>query len=351
MKKYSLLGLCSVFLLPLLAFAHEVYVLDPTVIKESILEPRFAMLPVLFSHVGEFLFWGSIGVSLVISIFIFSIARGAEKFFSPTFIKLRPWAYTIGRVTIGLSFIAASVYKANYGPELPLETLYGSFTLFVRALLACIGICITVGVFVRSSASIALIFFGISIYVYGWYMLTYLSYLGEIIVLLLGNHLLSDSKDKTAPQNTAVSWWSSLRARFAPYSFLMLRIMFGISLIYSALYAKFWYNNLALAVAQNPLADHFYGIAYYLGFEPHFLVLGAGVVELVLGLFFVLGIEIRFTALFIEFWLILSLFYFGETVWPHIMLIGIPIMFILYGYDEYSLEGKFFKKGDLEPVL
>jgi hypothetical protein len=81
------------------------------------------------------------------------------------------------------------------------------------------------------------------------------------------------------------------------------------------------------------------------------LVLGAALIELLIGTFYVLGIEIRWTSIFLLFWLSLSLWYFGEAVWPHIILIGIPIAFILHGYDRYSLEGWFFKKRRLEPVL
>jgi len=125
-----------------------------------------------------------------------------------------------------------------------------------------------------------------------------------------------------------------------------MRVAFGVSLIYASVYAKIMHNNLALAVTA-----HYPGMVAFFGFEPHFLVLGAAIIEIVLGLFFILGIEIRFTSLFILFWLSLSLWYFGESVWPHIILIAIPLAFVCYGYDRYSLEGLFFKKNGREPVL
>ena len=78
---------------------------------------------------------------------------------------------------------------------------------------------------------------------------------------------------------------------------------------------------------------------------------GFTLIEMVIGLFFVLGIEIRFTSLFLLFWLSLSLVFFGETVWPHIVLIGIPLAFIFHGYDRYSVEGRFFKKAGREPIF
>jgi|CXWL01.1.fsa_nt_gi uncharacterized membrane protein YphA (DoxX/SURF4 family) len=345
-------ALVGVFCTPLLAFAHEVYVLDATAILDAIATPRFSLLAVLTSHLGEFLFWASVSVTIVILVFIFSIARFAEKFFSPTFERIRPWAFVVSRITVGLSFLAAAFYQANYGPELPLVDTFGNLAPLATAVLVLIGTCITMGIFVRTAAFIAFAFYIISIYFNGFYMLTYVSYLGEILVLiLLGTHLSHKTPSKGFARNVFSRTFEKFRAKFAPYSFLILRVAFGISVMYSALYAKFWYNNLALAVAANPLADHFYSLAHYLGFEPHFLVLGAGIIELAAGFLFVLGIEIRFLALFLEFWLILSLFYFGESVWPHLMLFGIPIAFFLYGYDKYSLEGRYFKKGRLQPVL
>jgi uncharacterized membrane protein YphA (DoxX/SURF4 family) len=153
-------------------------------------------------------------------------------------------------------------------------------------------------------------------------MLTYANYLGEIILLLTVGF-----------------------KKIKPYGFLILRVLFGTALIYTSFYAKILYSNLALMTVTK------YNLTNYLHFEPHFLVLGAACVEILIGLFFILGIEIRATAIFLLFWLTLSLMFFGEVVWPHIILIGIPIAFFFYGYDKYSIEGYFFKKGDAEPVL
>jgi len=177
-------------------------------------------------------------------------------------------------------------------------------------------------------------------------MFTYLNYLGEIILLLiLGSHRIGVHTKKHDARETN-HFLQRLKERFAPYAFLTLRIAFGTSLIYASLYAKVFHNQLALAVA-----DAYPSLVHFFGLEPHFLVLGAAIIEILIGTFFILGIEIRFTALFLLFWLSLSLWYFGEVVWPHIILIGIPIAFICYGYDAYSLEGRIFKRNGREPVL
>ncbi len=91
------------------------------------------------------------------------------------------------------------------------------------------------------------------------------------------------------------------------------------------------------------------GIVFH--FEPLFIVLGACIVELLIGAFFIFGIEIRHTVLFFLFWLFLSLLYFGEAVWPHLVLVGVLLSLFCHGYDKLSLEGYYFKRDKREPVF
>jgi len=330
------------FLLPLVASAHEVYVLTPGEIQNDLRMPSFSEWQVIFTNVHEFMFWAFISFLVVTTIFCISIFRPFERWLAPLFARLRPYAAPIARITVGLSFLAAAYYGATYGPELPIASTFGAYAPAIRILLVCMGVLIISGFYVRLAAVAALVLFSIAVYFHGIYMLTYTNYLGEIIVLLiLGHH-----RGETRHYNE-----SALAKFFAPYSFALLRVAFGISLLYASFYAKILHNNLALQVATLPLAGHKYGVAHYLGFEPHFLVLGAAIIEIVIAMFFILGIEVRWTSIFLLFWLSLSLSYFGEVVWPHVILIGIPIAFICYGYDTYSLEGYFFKDGAREPVL
>jgi uncharacterized membrane protein YphA (DoxX/SURF4 family) len=352
MKKY--LALLTAFVLPLIpafASAHEVYVLSSNQIVVDTTEAPFNMLSVATANLHSFLFWGFVAVLTVFLVFGISVVRPLERLLAPLFVKLRPYAPAVARITVGLGFITASFYQATFGPELPLAANYGPYAGLIALILAVMGTLIVIGFWARAAAVVALILFGISTYLHGWYMLTYSNYFGEILVLLLiGSHRLS--------VHSLMGWgerFSSSYHYFAQkvehLAFPILRITFGISLIYASAYAKIFHNNLALQVASLPLAGHPYGLSHYFGMEPHFLVLGAAIVEIVIGLFFIFGIEIRFTSLFLLFWLSLSLWWFGEVVWPHIILIGIPIAFIFHGYDKYSLEGLFFKKRLREPIF
>jgi len=314
-------GLFSIFSF---VSAHEVYVLSSASTTQAISTPSFDMLAVVQENLGEFSFWAFISILAVFIVFFSSISRFLERKLDPFFMRIKKYAPAICRVTVGISFLAAAYYQASYGPELPLAPAYGAFTPIVTAILVAIGLLIVFNIWTRWVALVALCLFGYAIYRNGWYMLTYVNYLGEIIVLLLA---------------------FDIGKKLAPYHFLIIRVFFGIALIFASAYAKVIHNNLGLETVMK------YHLDTVLGFEPHFLVLGAAIIEILIGMFIILGVEIRFTSAFLLFWLTLSLFFFGEVVWPHIILIGIPIAFICYGYDKYSLEGYFFKKDGREPVL
>ena len=341
----------GVWSLPGIGLAHEVYVLQPGQIATDISEPPFDMVATLMTNLHQVIFWAFIGFVLVSTVFFMSIFRLFETRSHPFFMRIRPYASTVARVTVGLGFIAGGYFGATYGPELPLAISFGGNAHLVSLALSIIGVLMVVGFWARAAAIAALALFLTSIYQHGIYMLTYINYLGEIIVLLIiGSHRAS-IHSLTGWSETFYASFQRLAERMKSLAFPILRVCFGVSLIYSSVYAKIIHNNLALQVASLPLAGHAHGLAYYFGFEPHFMVLGAAIIEIVIGLFFIFGIEIRWTSIFLLFWLTLSLWYFQESVWPHVILIGIPIAFIMHGYDKYSIEGYFFKNSRREPVL
>jgi uncharacterized membrane protein YphA (DoxX/SURF4 family) len=353
-KAIAFLIALQILFTPVIASAHEVYVLTPAQITEAIHTPPFNMLAVIQNNLHEFVFWAFVTILAIFCVFFISIIRFLERWIDPFFVKARPYAPFVARVTVGLSFLAAAYYQASYGPELPLINTYGSLTGFITVVLVVIGILTIIGFYARVAAFVALVMYGIAVWFHGWYMLTYINYMGEIIVLLaLGAHNLSVDNffmkrkaPKTPMQSQASpTAWNKITNWISMRSFAILRVCFGISLIFASAYAKVIYNNLGLFTVMQ------YHLDKILGFEPHFLVLGAAIIEILIGTFIILGVEIRFASLFFEFWLMLSLWFFGEVVWPHIILIGIPIALVMYGYDNYSLEGWFFRKKKYEPIL
>ena len=237
--------------------------------------------------------------------------------------------------------------NALFGPELPLSHIWGSSGPFVQIALYSIGMAIAFGLFTRVCSFLALVLFTLAVSVYGWYMLTYINYVGEIVVtLILGGGMLSI--DHRMSSKSLRSHTIAIRKFFAhiePYAFLVLRVLFGLAIIYASWYAKIVHSNLALDVVAD------YHLTNYFHFSPLFLVLGAAIVETVIGIFIMFGLEVRFAALVFLGFLTMSIGFFGEVVWPHLVLYGINLVLIFHGYDRYTLEGHFFKKRTIEPVL
>ena len=334
---FSVIFVFSIFTCPMVASAHEVYVLSPTEVQTALHTPSVAPLTVIEDESTEFSLYAFIAVLTVFFVFFISVSERFERWANHFLIRLKKYAPLIGRIAIGLSFIAGAYYQASYGPELPLVSTYGHFTPIITALLYSMGVFVILGIFVQYVAFFALAMFGVAVYFHGWYMLTYVNYLGELSVLLIAG------AGSFALQKTKLS--DRAYKKMEQYGFFISRVLFGTALIYASAYAKLIHSNLGLDTVLK------YHLTNYLHFEPHFLVLGAALVEMTVGIFFIFGIEIRFVSCFLLFWLTLSLLFFGEVVWPHLILIGIPIAFFCYGYDQYSLEGHFFKKYGREPVM
>jgi uncharacterized membrane protein YphA (DoxX/SURF4 family) len=348
MNKKTILFLFSTVLVFFIAihtaFAHEVYVLSPALVAYDISHPSPNPLKLIITDHVEFEVATIIGVIVVIGVFLISTARKAEDIFDPVLLKMKRYAPLIARLTLGFSLIAAAYYKALFGPEIPLANIVSNYVVIAQIILYVIGILILLGLFVRESAIVALVFFIIAVVVYKTYLLTYVNYLGEIIANgILGGGLWS--LDRYFNNDSVMNQLSSLKDKLEPYAMPALRVLFGVSALYASWYAKLFHSELALDTVNQ------YHLTNYFHFPALFIVLGALIIESLIGFFFILGIEIRFTALFFLFFLTLSLFFFGEVVWPHLILIGVNLAFIFHGYDNYSLEGRFFRKGNREPVL
>ena len=332
---------CAALAFPAIASAHEVYLLDPATIMRDVMNPSPNPFTMVAQQPDQFILWFMIGVIVVSTVFAMSITRVAENFFDPLLAHLKPYAAPIARVTLGVCLIASAYYGALYGPELPLSH-FGAWAPLIQALLWISGVLVLLGFWTRIAALLAFITFLAGLAHYNVYMLTYANYLGEMIfAFILGSGRFS------------VDHWFGLRSglfaplkhRFERYAFPILRILFGISVAFASYFAKFLHSQLALDVVND------YHLTNYFHFAPLFVVLGAFCVEMLIGVFFILGLEIRHTVLFFLFWLFLSLLYFGEAVWPHLVLLGVLLALFCHGYDNYSLEGRFFKKHLIEPVL
>ncbi len=326
----------------MIALAHEVYVLDTATIAHDIASISPNPLDAFATNTYQFFLWGFICFVGFSTIFFMSIFHSLEERFAPFFGRMKKYAAPVARITLGISLIACAYNSALFGPELPFYALDGNGVMILQTILYISGALIALGIWTRVGAILLLPALWLFLVERTTYAPTYANYYGEVLFVLLAGGGLYSLLDDT-PRLPA--WVRRSIHKVEKYSWPILRIAFGISIIYAAVFAKFIHSNLALDTIST------YHLTNYFPFDPLFIVLGAFIIESLIGIFYIIGIEIRWNALFFLFWLFLSLWYFGEAVWPHLVLIGLNIAFFLHGYDRYSLEGRFFKKRLLEPVL
>jgi uncharacterized membrane protein YphA (DoxX/SURF4 family) len=334
-------------LTPAIASAHEVYVLPPDVVARDLLLPGLPVMDILHDHTASFFFWMFITVWAVLTVLSISLSKPVERYLLPVLQPLKKYAPLSARLTLGIAIFASGYMGALFGPELPLTAFISlGFVPVLKLILMALGILVALGLFTRIAAVLLMIVFAGSLPHYGTYMLTYANYLGEMFVtLIVGNSSLALDRffhHRYPHVFHSMLLWCEARA------FIILRMTFGISLIFASVYAKFLHAQLALDTVTR------YGLDHVFPFQAPFIVLGAFAIEVLLGLFFLFGIEIRFASLFLLFWLSLSLLYFGEAVWPHIILAGVAIAIFMHGYDRYTIELRYLRrkgKRAMEPIF
>lgn len=332
---------------PMAASAHEVYVLTPQQISQGLAASSPDPFTAVPAHEKLFLIWGTITAVAMLLVMTASVSPFFERLCDPFLMKLKKYAPLIGRATLGLSIMASGYFSSFFGPELPMDASFPPAAAHALGLILLVaGALVCLGFLTRLISFLGICLFAVLIYQYHLYMLTYVNYLGELILfLILGGGMWS--LDKAVPALAKIEGlFASVAERLEKYSFLILRVLFGLALFFASFYAKFLHSDLALATVND------YHLTNYFHFTPLFLVLGAFIIESLLGLCFAFGFEIRFAAIFFTFFLTLSILFFGEAVWPHIILFGVNLTLFFHGYDKYTLEMAVVQRQrEGEPVL
>lgn len=348
MKKFTSFFVSVVFVLILIfstffsfTSAHEVYVLNQDEINFAMSAPAPDFIATIKEHLTQFLTWGLLAILAVVLVFFISINQHLERWIDPYLNKLKIYAPMVAQVTLGLALFASGYYQALFGIELPLHAVFGPYVQAASVGLEVLGAMLILGLLPRIAATIAFFLFIYMMFRYGIYTFNYLTYAGEALTIFMfgGAYVLYKNQNLMHPLS------GGLMAHFHKYKFLIIRVFFGISLVYASLYAKLIHGALALETVTK------FNLTNYFPFDPVFVVLGAMLVEVLLGLCFIFGFEIRFASIFFLVFLVLSLLFFGEAVWPHIILIGTGISMFMHGYDKYCLSSKLAPKKNLEPVL
>lgn len=328
MKKI-LFGILSLvfFIFPQVASAHEAYVLTRQEFNQGLqITAQNPFGPLVDpAHFGLFLLI-SICVGLSFLLVILWATTPAAGWLDKLVKKANLVGPLIIRLAISASFFYAAEANAVLGPELTLAHLPGG--QIVRFLLYLVAVMVFFGFFVELAGFLGLCIFLYITRFYGLYMLTYLNYLGELLVLFFfGSRFVSFDRYFFGKKR----WFQRLES-LRKYETPIVRILYGLALIYAGWSIKFVHQNLSIEVYnQYHLKDFFHASA-------SFIAAGAGLSEILIGLFIVLGFAMRWTILISLFFITISLLYFHELIWPHLMLYGISFSLLINSADFLTID-------------
>lgn len=299
------------------ARAHEVYVLSQSQIAAGFAQNNPLTLAALNNpHNLSIFLWITVVVTLLFAGAVaFRLSRRGEWFYKKlgTF---NYWGPLFVRGAIAASFFYSALTWSFLGPELSLRAL--PLAIIMRGILFAASIMFILGIGVEAAAAVSLVMFFVGGYVFGWYILTYVNYLGEIVALLLfGSRRLS----------LDALWRGPLKRfpRLSQYETVIVRIGYGVALLYAAISIKILHPILTIDVVNQYHLTQFH---WLFPSDPWLIVLGAAIAEIAIGIFILIGFETQLTVGISLVYITLSLIYFREAVWPHLMLYGISLNLI-----------------------
>ena len=330
MKKYLFGFFFSVSLALIVApivFAHEAYVLPAYEFQAGLkVDAQNPLAPLVDpQHLKTFIIIGILVALSYLIIILWSTTKLSE-ILDGVVRKAAVIGPLIIRIAISAAFFFSAQSNVILGPELPLSQVpYGSV---IRLFLFIASFMIITGTLTELAAlgGIAVYFYMFS--VFGFYMITYTNYLGELIVLFLFGSRFISFDGLFFGEKRWLSGMSSRRFLETP----IVRILYGVALIYAGYTIKFLHQGLSINVYnQYHLADFFHSTA-------QFIAAGAGLSEILIGLFILIGFQMRWTILISLAFITLSILYFRELLWPHLMLYGISFSLLINSSDKYTID-------------
>lgn len=320
-------GGLSFFLFPSFVFAHEAYVLTREEFHRDFLLPSknpFAPL-VDPSHIQLFLVIIAIVTATRILVILFSLSPVAA-FLDKWIRKASEFGLVIVRVAMAAAFLYAGQANVIFGPEIDLDHIL--FGTLIRFLLFALSTSLFLGVFVELSALVGLVLYFYLATQIGIYVVTYTNVLGELIVLFLfGSRYLSIDR-----LLFGTKLWIQQLSQYKFFEVPILRVFYGVALLFTAWTIKFAHQPISIAVYN----EYHLGNFFHAGGD--FIAAGAGLSEVLIGLFMLLGFSMRWTLFISLCFMTLSVWYFRELVWPHFILYGISIALFINAGDRFTFD-------------
>jgi len=227
-----------------------------------------------------------------------------------------PW---ILRLSLGIALIGAGTSQVFISP-LVAEPIAG--VIFTQIFL---GFLLLAGFLLAPAALAAILLYFLALK-YNFYLLGNLDFLGLALAFFVIGSARPGVDDLVGLPFP--SPFRNLR-KYVP---LILRLGIGGAMIFLALYEKILNPHLARLVVTE------YSLTSIIAVSPAMWVLGAGLIELLIGLFLLLGFKTRSLTVVAFLTLTLSFFFFKESVTSHITLFGALSALLITGGGKISID-------------
>jgi uncharacterized membrane protein YphA (DoxX/SURF4 family) len=338
-QKIIIIGL---FLLgsPQAVFAHENYVLSEVQINSGMRDWSINVFNALQDPVNVrlSLIIGSLITLAIILYYYFEKSR-AGLWLNEKLQNLEPLGHVLLRVALAASFLASALTYSYLGPEISVYSL--PLGNIIHIALYTVGFMLLFGLFTEIAAVVSLLIIILATFVYKDYILTYFNYYGEFIALILfGSTVFSLDRYFFGK----ASRW---REKYKQWEIAIIRITYGISILYPAISIKLLHPTIIIQIVEQYHLTKFH---WLFPSDPLLISLGGGLLQVLLGIFLIVGFATRFSALATFILMLLSVIYFKEAVWPHYILLALALYLMINNGGELSLDHKIMKKTRLSKI-
>ncbi|MDP2598307.1 MAG: TQO small subunit DoxD, partial [Candidatus Liptonbacteria bacterium] len=174
----------------------------------------------------------------------------------------------------------------------------------------------------------------VTTFVYGDHILTYFNYFGVLIAFIFfGSRIFSLDK--------LVSGAKGLAEKYRGWDIALIRITYGISVIYPAIMIKILHPIIMVEIAKK---YHLADIRWLFPSDPLLISLGTGLTQIAVGLFIILGFGTRLSSFATFILYVLSIIYFKEAVWPHYILLALALYLVINDGGKLTVDEWLKKK-------
>lgn len=311
------------------AQAHENYVLTHAQIDAGMQDWSYNILDALKNPVNLriSLLVGVGSAILIILYFLFQHSKFGRNV-DAVIQKAEPLADVILRVALGASFIASAYFSAYLGPEIAGSSIPVFGAVALQITLYALGFMLILGLLTRFVGAVSMLIFLLATIVYKDYILTYFNYFGEFLAMIwFGSFVFSLDKlifKNRGPQNKNLE-------------IALIRITYGLSILYPAISIKLLHPIIIVQIVNEYHLNQFH---WLFPSDPLLIALGTGLAQVAVGIAIALGFQTRLNTLVTFVLMAMSVLFFKEAVWPHIILLALALYLMINNGGKYSLDYK-----------